>query len=77
MLSVVLIYFYMKILNQNNIPYIDTSMYTSSNSMKLSKNVISGCNGNHFIKLSRANLAFFVLLLGNNLRHGVNFFDLL
>ena len=41
------------------------------NSMKLRKNVISGCHGNHFIELSRANLAFFVLLLGNSLRHGV------
>ena len=36
--------------------------------------MISGCHGNHFIELSRANLAFFVLLLGNNLRHGVIFF---
>ena len=41
--------------------------------MKLSKNVISGCHGYHFIELSRAILAFFVLLLGNNLRHGVDF----
>ena len=42
--------------------------------MKLSKNVISGCLGYHFIELSRAILAFFVLLLGNNLLHGVDFF---
>ena len=42
--------------------------------MKLSKNVISDCHGYHFIELSRAILAFFVLLLGNNLRHGVDFF---
>ena len=45
--------------------------------MKLSKNVMSGCHGNHFIELGRANLAFFVLLLGNNLRYGVKYDDLL
>ena len=45
--------------------------------MKLSKNVLSGCHGNHFMELGRTNLAFFVLLLGNNLRHGVNFLTFL
>ena len=49
-------------------------MYPSCNRMKLSKNVISGCHGYHFIELSRAILAFLVVLLGNNLRHGVDFF---
>ena len=42
--------------------------------MKLSKDVISGCHGYHLIELSRAILAFFVLLLGNNIRHGVDYF---
>ena len=34
-------------------------MYPLCNSMKLSKNVISGCHGNHFIELSREILAYF------------------
>ena len=50
-------------LKEIDIKHTDTPIYTSGNSMKLFKNVKSGCHGNHFIELGRANLTFLVLLL--------------
>ena len=41
--------------------------------MKFSKNVMSGCHGNHIIEQGKANLAFFVLLQGTSLCYGVIF----
>ena len=34
---------------------------------------MSGCHGNCFNELDRANLAIFVLLLGNQFQYGVKF----
>ena len=37
---------------------------------------MSGCHGNCFNELDRANMAIFVLLLGNHLQYGVKFSDI-
>ena len=54
-------------------PHIKTSISPTCYSKSSSNYRVSGCHGNCFNELDRANLAIFVLLLGNHLRYGVKF----
>ena len=68
-----LIFFTLLLIEIEIKPHIKTSISPSCNSINKRNYYMSGCHGNCFNELDRANLAIFVLLLGNHLQYGVKF----
>ena len=72
-----LIFFTLLLIKNEIKPDIKISISPTCYSIDSSNYSMSGCHGNCFNELDRANLAIFVLLLGNLLQYRVKFSELL